>query len=197
MAGKGEQRRMPWRDAATRIGLFFDLDNNGSDFRTEILAGLTTFLATMYIIAVNPAIVQAAGMPASGVMTATILVSTLASIGMGLYARNPIVVAPGMSLNHLFAYSVVKAGGVPWETALGCVFWSGVLFFLLACCDRRKWLVNSIPRELRFGFAGGMPFSSLRWIQNWKALSAGGARPRPTATNREWPTCFTMRRGTI
>lgn len=177
MAGDGGKKLIPWRDTVTRIGLFFDLDNNGTGFRTEILAGLTTFLATMYIIFVNPAIVQAAGMPASGVMTATILVSALASIGMGLYARNPIVVAPGMSLNHLFAYSVVKVGGVPWETALGCVFWSGVLFFLLACCDRRKWLVNSIPRELRFGFAGGIGlFIALIGLET-AGIASGGASP--------------------
>jgi AGZA family xanthine/uracil permease-like MFS transporter len=156
MAGEGEPKVVLRREMATRIGLFFDLNNNGTDIPTEILAGLTSFLATMYIIFVNPAIVQASGMPAAGVLTATVLVSALASIGMGLWAKNPIVIAPGMSLNHLFAYGIVKAGGVAWETALGCVFWSGAIFFVLASFDRRNWLVNSIPRELRFGFAGGI-----------------------------------------
>lgn len=177
MASEGEPRFKPWRKTATRIALFFDLDNNGTGFRTELLAGLTTFLATMYIIFVNPAIVQAAGMPASGVLTATVLVSALASIGMGLYARNPIVVAPGMSLNHLFAYSVVKGGGVPWETALGCVFWSGVIFFLLAACDRRIRFVDSIPRELRFGFAGGIGlFIALIGLET-AGIASGGSSP--------------------
>jgi AGZA family xanthine/uracil permease-like MFS transporter len=156
MAGEERPGRRPWREQATRMALFFDLENNGTDFRTEILAGLTTFLATMYIIVVNPAIVAAADMPFPGVLTATVLVSALASIGMGLWARNPIVVAPGMSLNTLFAVSVVKTGGVPWETALGCVFWSGAIFLALASCDRNKRLVHSIPRELRFGIAGGI-----------------------------------------
>ena len=177
MAGDGGPKNKPWQETAARISLFFDLDNNGTDFRTEILAGLTSFLATMYIIFVNPAIVQAAGMPASGVLTATVLVSALASIGMGLYAKNPIVIAPGMSLNQLFAFGVVKAGGVPWETALGCVFWSGVIFLVLASCDRRQWLVNSIPRELRFGFAGGIGlFIALIGLET-AGIAAGGASP--------------------
>lgn len=179
MAGEGGRSDKSWREAAARIGLFFDLENNGTDIATEVLAGLTSFLATMYIIFVNPAIVQAAGMPFSGLLTATVLVSALASIGMGLYARNPIVVAPGMSLNQLFAVGVVKAGGVPWETALGCIFWAGVIFFALAACDRRRWLAASIPRELRFAFAGGIGlFIALLGLEGAGIVSAGASSAR-------------------
>lgn len=178
MAGDGGKGIGAGRGMARRLGRLFDLENNGTDVKTEVLAGVTTFLAVMYIIVVNPAIVRAAGMPAPGVMTATILVSALASIAMGLYARNPIVVAPGMSLNHLFAYTVVKAEGVPWETALGCVFWAGLAFLAIASFDRRKRFVSAIPRELRFGFAGGIGlFIALIGLETAGIVSTGGASP--------------------
>ena len=100
-----------------------------SSNRTEILAGVTTFLATMYIIVVNPSILKDAGMPFSGVLTATVLISAFSSIAMGFYAKNPIVLAPGMGINAFFTYTVVIGMKVPWAAALGAVFWSGVLVF--------------------------------------------------------------------
>jgi AGZA family xanthine/uracil permease-like MFS transporter len=168
----------------TCISRYFDLYNNGTDIRTEVLAGLTSFLATMYIIVVNPAIVQASGMPFNAVLTATVIVSAFASIAMGLYAKNPIIMAPGMSLNHLFAYSIVKIGGVPWEIALGCVFWAGAIFLVIACFDRQKWFVKSIPRELRFGIAGGIGlFIALIGFENAGLFSAGGGGFQFSAIN--------------
>jgi len=101
---------------------FFDLKNNGTNVKTEILAGVTTFLSGMYIIVVNPAILQTTGMPYAAVLTATVLVSAFTSILMGLYTNNPILVAPGMSINQLFVYAISRAEGVPYEVALGCVF---------------------------------------------------------------------------
>ncbi len=127
-----------------------------TDLRTEIIAGMTTFLATMYIIVVNPSILKAAGMPFSAVLTATVLVSAVSSIAMGLYARNPIVVAPGMGLNAFFAYSVVVSMGVKWETALGAVFWSGIVFIILSVFNVRNMIVKAIPKQLRFAIASGI-----------------------------------------
>ncbi|HPR65898.1 MAG TPA: NCS2 family permease [Methanothrix sp.] len=144
------------QEMMTRISRWFDLYNNGTDIRTEVLAGVTAFLATMYIILVNPAVLSEAGLPFNAVLTATVLVSAFSSILMGLYAKNPIVVAPGMSINYLFAYTVVKVEGVPWETALGCVFWAGAIFFLLTVLDRKKLILEGVPPMLRYGFAGGI-----------------------------------------
>jgi AGZA family xanthine/uracil permease-like MFS transporter len=143
-------------DIATKISRWFDLYNNGTEIKTEVLAGVTAFLATMYIILMNPSILSEAGLPFNAVLTATVLVSAFSSILMGLYARNPIVVAPGMSINYLFAYTVVKVEGVPWETALGCVFWAGTIFLLLTVFDRRKLILEGVPPMLRYGFAGGI-----------------------------------------
>ena len=100
------------------------------NIKTEILAGVSTFLACFYIIIVNPAILSVTGMPFSAVVTATILVSSFGSLMMGLYAKNPIVVAPGMGINAFFTYTAVLGFGLTIEEALGAVFWSGVLFLL-------------------------------------------------------------------
>lgn len=144
------------RSMIPSISRFFDMQNNGSEVKTEVLAGVTTFMAAMYIILVNPAVMQEVGMPYNATLTATVLVSAFSSILMGLYAKNPIVVAPGMSINYLFAYSIVRVEGVPWETALGCVFWAGVIFFLLTIYDRKTLLIEGVPRMLRYGMAGGI-----------------------------------------
>ncbi len=135
---------------------FFQLSENQSDVKTEIIAGVTTFLSAMYIIVVNPSILKAAGMPFSGVLTATVLVSAFSSIAMGLYAKNPILVAPGMGLNAFFAYSVVLGLNVPWTVALGAVFWSGVVFLLLSVFNVRAYIVQAIPRQIRYGIAAGI-----------------------------------------
>jgi len=135
---------------------FFDLKNNGTNVKTEILAGVTTFLSGMYIIVVNPAILQAAGMPYNAVLTATVLVSAFTSILMGLYTNNPILVAPGMSINQLFVYAISRAEGVPYEVALGCVFNAGIIFLALMIIDRKKRLLSAIPPMLRYGLAGGI-----------------------------------------
>lgn len=124
----------------------FELEKNDSDVRTEILAGITTFLSMMYIIVVNPAILSETGMSFSAVLTATVIVSAFSSIMMGLYAKNPIALAPGMGLNAFFAFSVVLGMKVPWETALGAVFWSGIVFLLLSIFNIRTYIVKAIPK---------------------------------------------------
>ncbi len=138
------------------IEKLFDLQQNRSTVRIEIIAGITTFLATMYIIVVNPAIISETGMPFNGVLTATVLVSAFSSIAMGIYAKNPIVIAPGMGLNAYFTYSVVLGMGIDWEIALGAVFWSGIIFLILSILNIRTLIVKAIPRQIRYGVASGI-----------------------------------------
>ncbi len=135
---------------------YFQLQANKTNFQTEVLAGIATFLATAYIIAVNPSILSQTGMPFSGVLTATVLVCFVSSLMMGLYAKNPIVVAPGMGLNAFFTYTAVLGMGVPWQTALGAVFWSGILFLLLSVFNIRTYIVKAIPKPLRYAIAAGI-----------------------------------------
>jgi len=135
---------------------YFQLQANKTTLQTEILAGIATFLATAYIIVVNPSILSQAGMPFSGVLTATVLVCCFSSLMMGLYAKNPIVVAPGMGLNAFFTYTAVLGMGVPWQTALGAVFWSGILFLLLSVFNIRTYIVKAIPKQLRYSIAAGI-----------------------------------------
>ncbi len=135
---------------------FFDLNNNGTNVFTELSAGLTSFLAAMYIIVVNPSVLVQAGLPFQAVQTSTVLVSAASSIIMGLYSNNPLLVAPGMSLNHLFVAAVVRSEVMTYQTALGCVFWAGVLLLVLLVCDRRRRLPAGVPRMLRYGMAGGI-----------------------------------------
>lgn len=124
--------------------------------KTEILAGISTFLACFYIIIVNPAILAEAGMPFSAVLTATVLVSAFGSLMMGIYAKNPIVVAPGMGINAFFTYTAVKGFGLSFEEALGAVFWSGVIFLLLSVFKTREKIIQAIPPALRHAVSAGI-----------------------------------------
>ncbi len=135
---------------------YFRFEVYGTNFRTEVIAGITTFLATMYIIIVNPSIISETGMSFSGVLTATVLVSAFSSIMMGIYANTPIVLAPGMGINAFFTYSVVIGMGVKWEVALGAVFWSGIIFILLSIFNVRTMIVNAIPKQIRYATAAGI-----------------------------------------
>ena len=134
-----------------------NLDKFNSSFSKEILAGLTTFLTMSYIVVVNPAMLSdGTGMPFSGVVTATILVCVLSSILMGLYANLPYGLAPGMGLNAFFAITLVKIQGIPWQTALGAVFLSGIVFILLSLFKVRRAIVAAIPLTLRRSIAAGI-----------------------------------------
>lgn len=138
------------------LNRLFKLDENGSDVRTEILAGLTTFLTMAYIIFVNPTILADAGMPRDAVFVATCLAAALGSAIMGLYANYPIGMAPGMGLNAYFAYAVVLGMGIPWQQALGAVFVSGCLFVLVSVLGLREMIVNGIPPSLRTAITVGI-----------------------------------------
>ena len=137
----------------TRI---FDLDGHGTTIRTELFAGLTTFLTMAYIVAVNPLILGAAGMPIAGVAAATCLASGFGCILMGLLSNYPLALAPGMGLNAYFTYTVVKTIGLPWQVALGCVFLSAVAFVVLTLSGVRQLIMNAVPRSLFAAVSGGI-----------------------------------------
>ena len=134
----------------------FSLRKNQTNVRTEVLAGIITFIAAMYIIIVNPAMVSASGMPFSAILTGTVLLSAFCTIMMGFYANNPILVAPSMGLNAFFTYFVVIGLKVPVEVALGALFWAGVFFFILSVFNIRTKIVEAIPSQIRFSIAGGI-----------------------------------------
>ncbi|MEJ2815088.1 NCS2 family permease [Caulobacter sp. CCG-8] len=134
----------------------FGLKAQGTNVRTEVLAGVTTFMTMAYIVVVNPAILGEAGMPVAAVAAATCLAAGFGSILMGLVANYPLALAPGMGLNAYFTYTVVKGMGVPWETALGCVFLSGVAFLVLTLVGVRQMIVAAIPKPLFSAVAAGV-----------------------------------------
>jgi AGZA family xanthine/uracil permease-like MFS transporter len=134
----------------------FHLKENKTTVRRELVAGLTTFMTMAYVVVVNPRILSEAGMPVEGVLFATCISAALATLIMGLWANYPIALAPGMSLNAYFTYSIVLGRGVPWQTALGVVFLSGVLFLLLTLTNVREQIVNGIPNCLKYGTAAGI-----------------------------------------
>ena len=137
---------------------FFKLDELGTTVRTEVLAGITTFLTMAYIIFVNPDILSAAGMDKGAVFVATCLAAASASLIMGVYANYPIALAPGMGLNAYFSFVVVKTLGFPWQVALGAVFLSGVICVALSVLPVRKWIIDSIPRSQKMAISAGIGF---------------------------------------
>ncbi len=134
----------------------FQLRANQSDVRTEVVAGITTFLTMAYIIFVNPRILADAGMDRGAVFGATCVAAAIGSAAMALVANYPIALAPGMGLNAYFAYGVVKGMGHSWEVALGAVFLSGVLFFIISATRIRAWIIDSIPYSLKLAIAAGI-----------------------------------------
>jgi AGZA family xanthine/uracil permease-like MFS transporter len=140
----------------TRLEHYFGFAAHATNWRTEILAGLTTFITMAYIIFVNPAILSQTGMPLAAVTTSTCLCAAFGSIMMGALANYPLALAPGMGLNAYFTYTVVKGMGVHWQTALGAVFLSGVIFLLLTIGGIRQRLLSAIPHELHAAVAGGI-----------------------------------------
>ena len=134
---------------------YFQFHELGTNWRTEILAGVTTFVTMAYIIFVNPSILSQTGMPIAAVTIATCLCAAFGSILMGALARYPLALAPGMGLNAYFTYTVCLKMHVPWQTALGAVFLSGIIFLLLTLGGIRQLLISAIPRELHAAVAGG------------------------------------------
>jgi len=161
-----------------RLEQYFEFQNLSTNWRTEILAGATTFATMAYIVFVNPSILGEAGMPVAAVAAATCLSAALGSLLMGAFARYPIALAPGMGLNAYFTYAVVKGMGVAWQTALGAVFLSGVIFMALTFVGVRQLIVQAIPRELFAAVAAGVGLF-IAWIG---FRNAGIIVPHPATT---------------
>ncbi len=137
---------------------FFKFKENGTDFKTEILAGITTFLAMAYILGVNPVILGDGGMPVTGVFFATAVASGVACIIMGLVAKYPVGLAPGMGLNALFTYTIILGMGNTWETALAAVFISSIIFLIITISGLREAILNAIPIDLKLGIGAAIGF---------------------------------------
>lgn len=135
---------------------YFKLTALGTNVRQEVVAGVTTFLTMAYIIFVNPAILSEAGMDYGAVFVATCLAAAIGCFIMGFYANYPIALAPGMGLNAFFTYTVVLTEGYSWQSALGAVFFSGLIFVFLSLFKVREWIINSIPGPLKIGIAAGI-----------------------------------------
>ncbi len=138
------------------IAAYFNFEKHKTSYRTEIVAGATTFMTMSYIIVVNPKILEAAGIPVGPSMVATILTAAFGTLVMGIYARFPFAIAPYMGENAFIAYTVVVVLGYKWQAALGAVFIGGVLFVLLTVFRLRQWLVDAVPEGLRYSFAVGI-----------------------------------------
>jgi len=135
---------------------FFELSKRKTSVQVEILAGISTFLTMAYIIVVNPMILSQTGMDFSGVLLATVLVSSISSILMGLYANLPYALAPGMGINAFFTFTLVMGMGLSWQQALGAVFISGIVFILLSILPVRMWILQAVPKSIRYGVAAGI-----------------------------------------
>ncbi|MBI1786178.1 MAG: NCS2 family permease [Acidobacteria bacterium] len=161
-----------------RLERYFEFQALGADLKTEILAGFTTFITMAYIVFVNPSILAETGMPLPAIVAATCLSAAFGSLLMGIYARYPIALAPGMGLNAYFTYTVVKGMGVSWQAALGAVFLSGVIFLLLTLVGVRQLIVEAIPHELYNAVAAGVGLF-IAWIG---FRNAGIIVPDPATT---------------
>jgi len=134
----------------------FGLAAAGTDLRTELVAGTTTFLTMVYVVFVNPQILGNAGMDKGAVFTATCIAAAVSTLVMALYANYPIALAPGMGLNAFFAFTVVLTMKYSWQQALAAVFCSGVIFFLISIFRIREYIINSIPRNLKLAISAGV-----------------------------------------
>ncbi|MGL6072096.1 solute carrier family 23 protein, partial [Craterilacuibacter sp.] len=151
----------------------FKLKEHGTTVKTEVIAGITTFLTMAYIVLVNPAILSATGMDINAVFVATCLAAALGTSIMALVANYPIALAPGMGLNAYFTFTVVQGMGVPWETALGAVFLSGLVFLAVSLFKVREAMVNAIPQSLKFGISAGVGmFLAIIGLKNAGVIAA-------------------------
>ncbi|TKB57576.1 NCS2 family permease [Ferrimonas aestuarii] len=134
----------------------FKLSEHNTTVSTEIIAGITTFMTMVYIVFVNPQILSAAGMDASGVFVVTCLISAFGCLAMGLIANLPIALAPAMGLNAFFAFSVVVGMGVSWQVGMGTIFWGAIIFTIMSALGIRHWILTNIPNCLRIGIPTGI-----------------------------------------
>ncbi|MEG0765142.1 MAG: NCS2 family permease, partial [Pseudoflavonifractor sp.] len=142
--------------ATSKLDKLFHLTEKGTDVKTEIIAGVTTFMTMAYILAVNPSILSACGMDSGAVFTATALAALIATVLMALFANYPFVLAPGMGLNAYFAYTVVLQMGYSWQMALAAVFVEGLIFLALSLTHVREAIFNAIPMPLKHAVSAGI-----------------------------------------
>ncbi|RRS30802.1 MAG: guanine permease [Epsilonproteobacteria bacterium (ex Lamellibrachia satsuma)] len=149
----------------------FKLEEHKTDIRTEITAGFTTFMAMLYIVPVNAAIMSASGMPYDALITATAVMTIFASILNGFWANTPIAMSVGMGLNAYFSFGLVKGMGIPWQSALGIVFISGILYILISITPLRRWLIETIPMDIKRAVSAGIgAFIAFIGLQQMKII---------------------------
>ena len=152
----------------------FKLKENKTDVRTEVVAGITTFMTMAYILAVNPSVLSAAGMDHGAVFTATAIAACIGTLLMALFANYPFALAPGMGLNAYFAYTVVLNMGYTWQVALAAVFVEGIIFILLSVTNVREAIFNAIPMNLKSAVSVGIGlFIAFIGLQNAKIVISG------------------------
>ena len=155
---------------------FFDTKTHNTNIQTEIVAGITTFITMAYIVFVNPQMMAQSGMDHGAIFVGTCLAAAFACLFMGLYANWPVGLAPGMGLNAFFTYTVVGEMGYSWETALGAVFIAGILFFIMSVTPLRRWMLDSIPLNLRIAMGAGVGlFIGFIGLKNGGIIVSNGA----------------------
>src|SRR5467141_5261774 len=171
----------------------FELARNGTDVRTELVAGLTTFLTMVYIVFVNPQILGNAGMDKGAVFVATCIAAAVSTLVMALYANYPIALAPGMGLNAFFAFTVVLGHKYTWQQALAGVFCSGVLFFLISIFNIREYIINSIPKNLKLAISAGVGlFLGIIALEEAKIVVAQPATLVTLGDLKQWPAILCL-----
>src|SRR5258707_59264 len=172
---------------------YLGLRESGSDVRTEFIAGVTTFLTMVYIVFVNPQILSSAGMDKGAVFVATCIAAAVSTLVMAFYANYPIALAPGMGLNAFFAFTVVLGHKYTWQQALGGVFCSGVLFFLISIFNIREYIINSIPKNLKLAISAGVGlFLGIIALEEAKIVVANPATLVTLGDLKQWPAILCL-----
>src|SRR6266481_2252226 len=172
---------------------YFGLRESGSDVRTEFIAGVTTFLTMVYIVFVNPQILSSAGMDKGAVFVATCIAAAVSTLVMAFYANYPIALAPGMGLNAFFAFTVVLEHKYSWQQALAGVFCSGVIFFLISIFNIREYIINSIPKNLKFAISAGVGlFLGIIALEEAKIVVANPATLVTLGDLKQWPAILCL-----
>src|SRR6187431_3549116 len=178
---------------AAALDRYFGLAQQGTDVRTEFIAGVTTFLTMVYIVFVNPIILGKAGMDQGAVFVATCVAAAVSTMVMALYANYPIALAPGMGLNAFFTFTVVLTYKYSWQQALAAVFCSGVLFFLISVFRIREYIINSIPRNLKFAISAGVGlFLGIIALEEAKIVVANPATLVTLGDLKQWPAILCL-----
>src|ERR671935_225345 len=172
---------------------YFGLRENGTDVRTEFIAGITTFLTMVYIVFVNPQILGSAGMDKGAVFVATCIAAAASTLVMAFYANYPIALAPGMGLNAFFAFTVVLEHKYTWQQALAAVFCSGVIFFLISVFNIREYIINSIPKNLKLAISAGVGlFLGIIALEEAKIVVANPATLVTLGDLKQWPAILCL-----